>query len=261
MSGTRSHFPMEPVIEHSLESERAVAFGLILAHGSPSNPERLDEALRCLARRVARHTPGWRVHAGTLGKPGSVETAIEAFGSTDLITVYPFFMSDGWFVSEELPRRVAALTACPVSYLAPLGFDPALPKLSARRAMEAAQKIGVASSECILILAAHGSTRSSNPTKAAARIKDKIIDTGEFADVRLGFISGAPGLAEVAVCDPPAICLPLFATRAGHVQFDVPAALTEAGFTGPVLAPIGDDPEVPGLIAAALRSSRSGRPN
>ncbi len=49
----------------------------------------------------------------------------------------------------------------------------------------------------------------------------------------------------MAVCAAPAICLPLFATRAGHVQFDVPAALTEAGFTGPLLAPIGDDREIP----------------
>jgi len=246
---------MEPVTEHPFASKQTVAFGLILAHGSPSDPDRVDEILRRLARRVAQHTPGWCVEAATLGKRGSVESALSAFQTANLITVYPFFMSDGWIVSEELRRRVGALTAEPVNYLAPLGLDPALPKLSARRAREAAQTIGVASSECTLILAAHGSTRSSRPAEVAARIKDKIIETAEFADVRLGFIDEAPSLAEVAVCDSPAFCLPLFATRAGHVQFDIPAALSQAGFTGPVLAPIGDDPEIAGLIAAAFRGS------
>lgn len=261
MFGTRSHSPMGPAIEPTGTSGRAAACGLILAHGSPSDPDRLDEILCRLAKRVARRAPGWRIQAATLGKRGSVKAAVSAVGPGKPITVYPLFMSDGWFVSEELPRRLAELTDGPVSYLAPLGLDPALPELCGRRALEGAQKIGSASSACTLILAAHGSRSSCKSAQSAARIKDQIIDAGEFADVRLGFINEAPSIAEVAVCATPATCLPLFATRAGHVQFDVPAALTEAGFTGPVLAPIGDDPEIPGLIAAALRRSRSVRPN
>ena len=112
-----------------------------------------------------------------------------------------------------------------------------------------------------LILAAHGSRSSSNPAQSAARIKAEIIDAGEFADVRLGFVSLAPSIAEVAVCAAPAICLPLFAARAGHVQVDVPAALAEAGSTRLLLAATANDPEIPSLIGAALRKSRSGRRN
>jgi len=261
MSGTRSHFPMEPATDRALASRSAAACALIVAHGSPSDPDLLDETVCRLARRIAEGAPGWRIRAATLAKRGSLEAAVSAVGRGELITVYPLFMSDGWFVSQELPRRLAELTDGPVSYLAPLGLDPALPELSARRVLEVARKIGAASSECTLILAAHGSRSSSKPAQTAARIKAEIIDAGEFADVRLGFVDEAPSIAEAAVCAAPAICLPLFATRAGHVRFDVPAALTEAGFTGPVLAPIGDDPEVPGLIAAALRMSRSGRPD
>jgi len=113
-----------------------------------------------------------------------------------------------------------------------------------------------------LILAAHGSRSSSNPAQSEARIKAEIIDAGEFADVRLGFVSLAPSIAEVAVCAAPAICLPLFAAaRAGHVQVDVPAALAEAGSTRLLLAATANDPEIPSLIGAALRKSRSGRRN
>ena len=48
------------------------------------------------------------------------------------------------------------------------------------------------------------------------------------------------------------ICLPFFALRAGHVENDIPEALADAGFTGPLLPAIGEHPCVPKLIAASL---------
>ena len=50
-----------------------------------------------------------------------------------------------------------------------------------------------------------------------------------------------------------ALCLPLFTLQAGHVEGDIPQALAEAGFEGPLLAHIGAHPAVPRLIAAALK--------
>ena len=49
-----------------------------------------------------------------------------------------------------------------------------------------------------------------------------------------------------------ALCLPLFTLNAGHVLNDVPEALAEAGFKGPVLNHIGAHADVPSMIAAAL---------
>ncbi len=133
---------MGPVIEPGGTSGRAAACGLVLAHGSPSDPDLLDETLCRLARRVARRAPGWRIQAATLCKRGSVEAAVSAVGPEEPITVYPLFMSDGWFASEELPWRLEELTDGQVRYLAPLGLDPALPELCVRRALEGARKIG-----------------------------------------------------------------------------------------------------------------------
>jgi len=48
------------------------------------------------------------------------------------------------------------------------------------------------------------------------------------------------------------VCLPFFALRAGHVSQDVPQALAQAGFRGPLLAPIGEHAGVPRVIAAGL---------
>ena len=49
-----------------------------------------------------------------------------------------------------------------------------------------------------------------------------------------------------------AICLPLFATQADHVTDDLPAALSQAGFQGLLLPPVGLAPEVPAMIARAI---------
>ena len=50
------------------------------------------------------------------------------------------------------------------------------------------------------------------------------------------------------------ICLPYFAADGGHVQQDIPQALTQAGFTGRLLPPLGIDPRVPPVIAQTLLS-------
>ncbi len=79
-----------------------------------------------------------------------------------------------------------------------------------------------------------------------------IAASGRFREVRTGFIDEAPYLAEAARVAAPALCLPFFAGRAGHVEGDLPEALAEAEFPGRMLDPIGTDPEVPRIIAEAL---------
>ena len=44
-----------------------------------------------------------------------------------------------------------------------------------------------------------------------------------------------------------------------HVEADLPEALAKAEFSGPMLAPIGADPAVPGIIAAALTRNAARR--
>ena len=65
-----------------------------------------------------------------------------------------------------------------------------------------------------------------------------------------------PQLSSLAGFGPGAVCLPFFAAQGGHVTQDIPAALAEAGFQGRVLPPLGLDPRVPALIAAAISAGR-----
>ncbi len=253
MSLTRSHFLTEPATKSTRDPISSDGFGLIVAHGSPSDPDMLRDTFCHLAKGVQKHASRWQIQTASLGEPGTLKAAISAFPPGEPIKVYPFFMSDGWFASEELPRRLENITQGVIRYLTPLGLDPQLPNVCVGQALQAAKKMGQSSQDCTLILAAHGSPNTCKPARAAKRIRSQIHDRGLFHDVRLGFIEERPSLAEVAICSNPSICLPLFATSAAHVKFDIPKVLNSAGFTGKILPPIGEAREILRLIANAFR--------
>lgn len=227
---------------------------LLLAHGSPSDPAPQEAAIAALAAEVARLAPGWRVRGATLAAPGALDAAAEPGA-----TVYPLFMSDGWFVSRETPRRLALAGADDARILPPLGLDPRLPALCARRAVEAARAAGFAVARTGLILAAHGSPKDPRPARAARAAAAAIALLAPFRRVEACFVEEPPFLAEGLAAGAPALCLPFFAIRAGHVTGDLPQAVAEAGFTGPVLDPIGADPEIPALIAATLAAAAAAK--
>lgn len=224
---------------------------LIVAHGSPSEPRGPEAAIRALAARVADLLPRWTVRGATLAAPAAVETALgQAGGGVPLI--YPFFMADGWFVRKTLPQRIRHIRGERFEIVRPLGLDPALHRLCLDCLREAAAREGLVPDRTAVLLAAHGSPSDPRPRRAAEGIAQAIASAGLFREIRLGFIDQAPLVAETARIDAPALCLPLFAGRAGHVERDLPDALADAGFPGVMLDPIGVQPMVPELVAAGL---------
>ncbi|NVO25368.1 CbiX/SirB N-terminal domain-containing protein [Donghicola mangrovi] len=213
---------------------------LIVAHGSPSDPDGQEAALAALAAKVGRHLPGWRIGSATLAAEGCFERACAGLGHP---LILPFFMARGWFTQHALPRRAGALRQ-----LAPFGMDPALPAMLLRRL----------SSQTSLLLAAHGSARSTGSAEATALFAERLRTHPGCPPLRVGFLEEAPHVAEVARHMPEgSACLPLFALASGHVSIDLPQALHQAGFTGRVLQPAIAWPETPGLIAAQIESHRS----
>ena len=224
---------------------------LLVAHGQPADPHPQEETLISLAARVADLLPDWQIRGATLAAQGALEAALK--DSPPDTFVYPFFMAEGWFTGKELPRRLKALQADKVRQLAPFGTDPNLPKLIAEVTLQAAEDAGYAPRNTTLLLAAHGSKvsrASANTTYAMAEIMRA---RTPFAKVTTGFVEEAPFLANAAKDLGQAICLPFFALRAGHVSGDLPEALAEARFTGPLLPAIGEHPQTATLIAEALR--------
>ena len=215
---------------------------LIVAHGQPSDPRPAGAALEALAAEVQALLPGWTVRAATLAEPGAIGRALAGQGGG---VVFPMFMAGGWFTKVQIPKRLAEAGAegWPDNWtlLEPFGCDPAVHDLCVTLAREA----GAAD----LILAAHGSFKSSVPSDIAGHVADRIAaETG--ARVRMGFIDQEPQLSTLTGFG--AVCLPFFAAGGGHVSDDIPQALAEAEFQGRILPPVGLDARVPGIIAAAL---------
>lgn len=208
--------------------------------------------MRALAAEVAALLPDWTVRGATLAAPGAIGAAVKDLPETGPLLVYPHFMADGWFTTEELPRRLDEAGAREFDILPAFGLDPAVLRLCLRRAEEAILAEKHAPGQAALLLAAHGSPSDPRPAAAAAAAVSFLTRSGLFREVRAGFIDEAPFLADAARIDGPAICLPFFAGRAGHVETDLPDALAKANFPGPMLPPIGADTAVPGIIVAAL---------
>ncbi|WP_323038425.1 sirohydrochlorin chelatase [Gemmobacter sp.] len=222
---------------------------LIVAHGSPAEPGPQETALQSLAAQVQGQLPGWQVLGATLAAPGALETALDRLGPGALI--YPFFMAQGWFTGRELPRRLALAGAGALRQLDPFGTDPDLPGLMARVALDGARQAGLDPAASTLLLAAHGSKVSRTSADSTYAMADHMRRLTSFT-VTVGFVEEPPFLTDTARIDGPAICLPFFALRAGHVAGDVPDALDQAGFSGPLLRAIGEHPMAAALIAAAL---------
>jgi sirohydrochlorin ferrochelatase len=223
---------------------------LIVSHGQPSDPDLAEHGLRRLARQVADHLPGWDVLSATLAKPGALAAAVAGRAQG---LVYPMFMAGGWFPMTELPRRMDEVGALDWAYLPPFGLDEGVQELARTLALEAAETGGRSVAETAVLVAAHGSSRSSAPAQVAHALARRLKRSG-FARVEAYFIDQVPQISTAAGFGADAVCLPFFAAEGGHVTDDLPGALSVAGFAGRLLPPLGLDPRVPGLIATALQN-------
>jgi sirohydrochlorin ferrochelatase len=211
--------------------------------------------LQALAAATAPHLPeGWRIRGATLAAEGALEQALD--GLTNPL-IYPFFMAEGFFTGTLLPRRLSAAGATTARQIAPFGVDPDLPALMARVALAAAD--GTAA-QTNLLIAAHGSKVSRTSADSTHAMVAALGPLTGFNRIIAGFVEEAPFLADQARDLGHGICLPFFALEAGHVIGDIPDALEEAGFQGPILPPIGQHPDVPALIAAALIRAAADQP-
>lgn len=220
------------------------ADAVIVAHGQPGDPAPLQAAVAALAAQIGALLPGWRVRGATLADAGSMA----AVGGVEL--VYPLFMSEGWFTRRELPRRLSAVGAGQAKVLRPLGLDPRLPAIGARLARQAAS--GIDRAQARLVVVGHGSGGASRASAEATRdFAAAVAPLAGFASTEIALIEEAPFLTDLRL-SAPSVCLPFFATAAGHVTQDIPDAWCDAG---PITPAVGTAPEVPVLIADALRQA------
>lgn len=239
MCSTRSPSRRAPAIK-----DRAI----IVSHGQPSDPAPAEAALAGFAAQVARALPGWQIESATLANPGALDRAFQATGPG--AAIYPLFMTGGWFTSDALQKRIAARSA---HVLPPFGQDSGLPEMAARMLQDVLAEHGWQAADTRLFIAAHGSGRSDRSACDTQDFAHALARHLAFAEMRVGFVEESPYLADMAFgLGEKSICLPFFAAAGGHVQEDIPEALTLADFKGICLDPIGCAPQAPALVAQAL---------
>lgn len=232
----------------ALPDPRPVA--LLVAHGSPADPIPQEAALMALAVRVGMWAPQWRVRGTTLALPGALEAAITRDPQAVIV---PFFMAEGWFTRKQLPKRLAEAGWQGAHQTPAFGHLPGMAGLAARAALDGAAAHGIAVPDATLILAAHGSQVSRASATRTEGLAEELRAATPFARIVTGYVEEPLFLAEVAAgITGSALVLPFFATRAGHVSDDLPEALAEARFTGPLLPAIGEHPDAARLLAEGL---------
>jgi sirohydrochlorin ferrochelatase len=214
---------------------------LLVAHGQPSDPFPAARALEDLAMQVAAFLPRWNVRAATLAETLAIARGV---AGKDFGLVYPLFMARGWFTKVQIPNRLFEAGASRWKVLEPFGCDPKVQELCVDLVRE--------SGADEVVLAAHGSSKSAEPSDVARHVAARIRAETGIARVEVGFIDQVPQLSTLTGFGPGAVCLPFFAAAGGHVADDLPRALDEAGFRGRILPPVGADARVPGLIASAI---------
>lgn len=222
---------------------------VILAHGQPSDPDRAAAELEAFAAKVASLMPDRPVLAATLAQPAALARAVASAGQK--AQVFPLFMAGGWFTRVLIPKRLAEAGAPDWQVLEPFGCDPALHDLAVTVVTEALAD--QPQSERQVLLAAHGSSKSPAPATIAHHVARLIQTRTGIGRVEAAFIEQSPPLASVQGFTASAVCLPFFAAAGGHVSEDIPNALSQAGFAGKILPPLGQDPRAPHLVAAAIR--------
>lgn len=224
---------------------------VIVAHGSPSDPEPQERDLQHLATKVAAALPGWQVRGATLATPGAFDSAISDLNSP---LIYPYFMAEGYFTGRVLAPKTKALG---LTQMRPFGVESQLIDAAETELSRVLQHHDWNVKDTAILIAAHGSAVSRTSANSTYAIADALQQRLQFREMRCGFIEEPPFVAEQAKELGQAICLPFFALNAGHMLDDMPAALSEAKFTGASLPAMIDWDSTPALIADSLKRALS----
>ncbi len=233
---------------------------LLAAHGERGvgDPNR---ALIDHAADLASRVDCLRVDCGVLNGEPALESALDAAvrHGADEVLIYPFFMADGYFVSQVLSARLAAAArGLAWSILPPLGLDSRLPRLMMRSALDAAKDAGFDPDTSQLLVVGHGSKLERASAQATRQVAGELAAMEQFASVASAFIEEPPFVADaLAEAQAPVVVAGFFAGDGMHSSRDVPEAIEGAGAPAVYTGPIGIRPAVRDLVVAAVARHRA----
>lgn len=243
--------------EQATRRPGAAAAALILAaHGESDVPDP-NRALREHAAALKDNLACQLIGCGVMnGAPGFDDALAEAISAgADEIIIYPFFMSDGYFVRKLLPEKLAAAGVEErTSLLPPLGLDPGLASVMMEHALAAAGKAGFPPTETRLLVIGHGSKSMPASANATLRVSDDLAAIGNFLSVETAFLEEPPFLLNVLASHKGAwVVSGFFAGNGLHSTHDVPATIEESGARAVYSGPVGASDDVRQLIVEAVK--------
>ena len=252
MSITKSPSRREPVTRVAGQSRALI----LAAHGESRVPDP-NRALIEHSEALADRNPGLAVSCGAINGAPSFDDAVKAAcaGGASEILVFPFFMSDGYFVSKKLPERIAASAGnVPCSILTPLGLDPGLADVMMTQALAAADEAGLPPDEARLLVVGHGSKSGRASAEATLRMSRTLEGMTRFSKVETAFLEEPPFVgSQLASEKLPVVVSGFFAGNGMHSAHDVPAAIEESGANAVYAGPVGTSPAVRDLIQNSIK--------
>ncbi|HSG96040.1 MAG TPA: CbiX/SirB N-terminal domain-containing protein [Afifellaceae bacterium] len=237
---------------------------LIAAHGDLGGSAH-NAALRALVEAVRARLPDMPVVCGVLNGEPAVEAACAELAGHRIV-VYPLFMSGGYYVETVLPERLGLATAGnagsrDVTILPPLGLDPALSALVARRVRDTMPANPYSAAGTSVLVIAHGSASGHpQPRLATEAFADGLRQCLKTQSVSTAYLEEPPFAEDaVAALSPRSVVVSLFVGKGSHGGADVADILAKAGKSYvPVIGPVGADRQIADLVIAALRHELTG---
>lgn len=186
------------------------------------------------------------IHAEELRQSGIYETVVVHFLTeqglpADLpsgeVYIFPFFMSEGYFVKSKI-TDVFELENCEHHsadrdiYQCPaLGVDPSMTAILLKMAEESCALYGYSAADVDIVLLAHGSGNSPASRRAAETHVQSLTVLSVFKSVASAFLEEAPRLddlfLEESLPEKVVIVIGLFAAEGPHAMNDVPVILDQ----------------------------------
>lgn len=206
--------------------------GIILAgHGSAKNPNTRKPICACI-QALRKDGVYDQLHCALWQEEPHFSIALDRMTCDD-ITVVPFFISDGYYTREVIPREMGlsgSVTALPdgrtVRYTEAIGQHPRFAELILRRAREA----GATGEEALVVLG-HGTARNPDSEKNVYAQAERARAAAMFPEVVTCFLDQEPNMVDLwSMTEREAVVMvPLFIANGWHVAETIPEELAEAG--------------------------------
>ena len=213
---------------------------VVLGHGTTLNAESGAPVLQHAAE-LRRRKIFAEVREGFWKQEPHIQKVLAEL-SAPRIFIVPFFISEGYFSWEVIPKAIGI--TCPqnltcltrhsaIFYTKPVGSHDLMTKVILARAKEAAEKFpfprAPKNPDTTLLIAGHGTGRNANSRKAVERQVELIRALDIYTEVGAVFMEEAPFIkgCHETVKTKNIIVVPFFISDGLHAVEDIPVLLGE----------------------------------